>query len=389
MSETRKVLHLITDLDTGGAERMLHKLLSKAERGAFELGVVSLTDIGPVGKEIEKLAIPVEALGMRRGVPNPLALPRLARRLRKFRPNVIQTWMYHANLVGGLAGKLAAGVPVIWGIRNAVLVPGASKRTTIGVAKVCAWLSSWLPERIVCCSEASRRAHIELGYQAGKIVVIPNGFDLERFKPNAESRVSVRRELGVADDALLIGSVARFDPLKDHRNLVQAARQLHGTHPEVHFVLCGQGITWDNRALAGWIEAAGLRQRFHLLGLRSDIPRLQAAFDLAASSSLSEGFPNVIGESMACGVPCVVTDVGDSAVIVGDTGRVVPPRDPQALALAWQELTERGDEGRRRLGEAARRRIGEKYFLERIVQEYEALYRAVSAREGEPVGKSA
>lgn len=372
-----KVIHLITDLDTGGAERMLHKLLSTMDRSAFEPEVISLTTVGAVGKDIQALAVPVGALGMRRGVPNPLALPRLVRRLRRSRPQLIQTWMYHADLLGALAARWAGKVPVIWGIHNTVLAPGHSKRTTIGVARLCAWLSRRLPARIVCCSEASRRVHAELGYRAEKMVVIPNGFDLEQFKPSEESRVSVRRELGVSEETVLIGLVARFDPVKDHFSFVQAAARLCARFPKVHYVLCGERVIRDNSRLVAWIDAAGLSERVFLLGPRTDIPRLMAAFDIATSSSFSEAFPNVIGEAMACGVPCVVTDVGDSARMVADTGRVVPPRDPEALAGAWGELLALGGEGRRELGQKARRRVREEFSLDRTVSQYEALYRDV------------
>ncbi len=144
-------------------------------------------------------------------------------------------------------------------------------------------------------------------------------------------------------------------------------------------MLCGDAVHWENHELVGWIDAAGIRERCHLLGRREDIPRLNAALDLASSSSCGEGFPNVIGEAMACGVPCVVTDVGDSALIVGDTGRVVPPKNPEALAGAWRELIERGPEQRHQLGAAARCRVGKHYSLQAIVAQYEKLYEDSSA----------
>jgi glycosyltransferase involved in cell wall biosynthesis len=373
-----KIAHVITGLNTGGAETMLYKLLSGMDRGTFEARVVSLTDVGPVGEKIRALGVPVRALGMRRGVPDPRGVWQLTRWLKEDKPNLVQTWMYHADLVGGLAARLAGNIPVVWGVRHSNLDPGGNKRTTIWTAKACARLSHRLPIRIVCCSETSRAVHTELGYAHKKMVVIPNGFDLTAFKPDPAARESVRQELGISKDALLIGLVGRFDPQKDHRNFVAAAARLSAAYPEVHFPLCGDGATWDNAELAGWIEAAGIRQRFHLLGRREDMPRLTAALDIASSSSsYGEGFPNIIGEAMACGVPCVVTDVGDSAFIVGDTGLVVPPRDPDALATAWRKLIELGPEGRRRLGAVARRRVEERFSLPTVVSQYQKLYRGV------------
>ena len=214
------------------------------------------------------------------------------------------------------------------------------------------------------------------------MMVIPNGFDLAAFKPDAKARTAVREELGISQEALLIGLVGRFDPQKDHRNFVAAAARLRAYCPQVHFLLCGDGVNWNNAELTGWIGEAGLRQQFHLLGRREDMPRLTAALDISStSSSYGEGFPNVIGEAMACGVACAITDVGDSAFIVGETGLVVPPRDPEALAHAWKKLIEMGPEGRQKLGETARKRILENFSLPDIVARYEALYKEVVRRK--------
>ena len=224
--------------------------------------------------------------------------------------------------------------------------------------------------------------HTALGYAEDKMVVIPNGFDLAAFKPDSKARVAVREELGIYQEALLIGLVGRFDPQKDHRNFVAAAARLRTDYTQVHFLLCGDGVNWNNAELTGWIGEAGLRQQFHLLGRREDMPRLTAALDISStSSSYGEGFPNVIGEAMACGVACAITDVGDSAFIVGETGLVVPPRDPEALAHAWKKLIEMGPEGRQKLGETARKRILENFSLPDIVARYEALYKEVVRRK--------
>jgi len=355
---------------------MLYKLLGAMGRGNFEQEVISLTDIGLVGAKIQTFGVRVRALGMRRGIPNPLAVLKLAGWLRRSRPVVIQTWMYHADFIGGVAAKLAGGVPLAWGIRHSNLDPQYNKCSTIWAAKVCAKLSRYLPARIVCCSEASHRVHTALGYAAGRMVDIPNGFDLDLFRPDKKGRLTVRQELGIPENALLIGLVARFDPQKDHGCFVGAAAMLHRQKPTTHFLLCGDGVDWDNILLAQWINAAGLHSHFHLLGPRQDTPRLFAALDIASSSSsFGEGFPNAIGEAMACGVPCVVTDVGDSALIVRDTGKVVSPRDPAALAAAWRDLIDQGEDARFRLGEAARRHIEENFSLSVIAGRYENLYR--------------
>lgn len=362
---------------------MLYRLLACTDQTAFEPRVISMTNIGPVGEKIRTLGIPVRALGMRRGVPNPLGLLRLARWLSSDSPHVVQTWMYQADLVGGMAAKLAGGMPVVWGIHSTGLDPRSVTRLKIWTVQACAWSSRWLPTRIVCCAKASGKVHTELGYGTEKIVVIPNGADTTAFKPVPEARLSVRKELDLPEGAPLVGLVARFDTPKDHRNFVQAATILHARLPGVRFVLCGDGITWENSQLAGWIDTAGLRSYCYLLGRRQDVPRLTAALDVASSSSFyGEAWPLVVGEAMACGISCVVTDVGDSALIVGDTGRVVPPKDPEALADAWHELLTMSPGERVRLGLAARRRIEEHFSLSDAVAQYEQLYKELATCDG-------
>jgi glycosyltransferase involved in cell wall biosynthesis len=373
-----KILHLIAGLNTGGAEMMLYKMLSSQDRASFNPEVVSLTDIGPIGERILKLGITIRCLGMKRGIPNPLAVLKLATWLRHSKPAVIQTWMYHADLVGGIAAKWAGGIPLAWGIRHSNLESGSNKWSTILTAKICARSSRWLPAKIVCCSEVSRQVHAGIGYAPEKMVVIPNGFDLDTFRPDHGARITVRRELGIQNEAPLIGLVGRFDPQKDYHNFIMAAARISASHPDPHFLLCGDCIDAQNAELTRWIAEAGLSERFHLLGRRVDIPRLTAALDIAASSSaFGEGFPNVIGEAMACGVPCVATDVGDSARIIGDTGRVVPTRNPDAFAMALSKLLNLSPQARMELGQQARQRIKEKYSLAHITKQYEALYTEV------------
>ncbi len=374
-------MHVITGLGTGGSEMMLYRLLSALDRERFSPAVISLREEGPLAEKIRALGIPVKALGMRPGFANPLAQARLAGWLRAAQPALVQTWMYHADLLGGLAARWV-GLPVIWGLHNNVLDRRSTKRSTFWTVKACAWLSPWLPAKIISCSAAAAESHARLGYRREKMVVIPNGFDLQAFRPDAAARASVRAELGLPDDAPLIGLVARYDPIKDHHNFVEAAAYLRQRFPEVHFLLCGEGVTWQNAELGGWIRQKGLSSSFHLLGRREDAPRLTAALDIATNSSIGESFSNAIGEAMACGVPCVVTDVGDSAYIVGETGKVVPVGDSQALARAWQELLENTPQARQQLGQAARQRIEQHFSLPVVAGEYEAVYRSVLAARG-------
>ena len=374
------VLYLITGLEMGGAEMMLYNLLLNMDRTRFTAQVVSLIglDLGPLSEKFKTLGVPLMSLGMHPGNPNPIAVLRLARLLRKDRPHVISTWMYHADLVGGLAAKLAGGIPVAWGIRQCDLSREGNRWLTLQTVKVCARMSRWLPARIICNSEASCKSHAAAGYAIDKMMVIHNGSDLTVFKPDPAARISVRKELEVPEKAPLIGLVGRFDALKDHHNFVQAAALLHRDCPDVHFLLCGDDVTWDNHQLARWIQDAGIAGRCRLLGRRADIPRLTAAFDIATSSSFGESFATVIAEAMSCAIPCVVTDVGDSAFILGQAGRVVAPKNAKALAAAWRELLELSDEERARLGIAARLRIKEHFYLPDVVSRYENLYQELA-----------
>ncbi len=305
-----KVAHIITGLGTGGAELMLYKLLSRTDRTRIDPCVLSLLDKGDIGPRIEALGIPVHTLGMGRGkIPNPAAVLRLTVLLRRLRPQLVQTWMYHADLLGGLAARLAGNRHIVWGVRQSNLDADAVKRSTAYTARLCAALSWWLPQCIVCGSEAARRVHAGLGYAKKKMRVISNGFDLELFRPDPTARRFLAEELSFGDEAILVGLVGRFDPQKDHRTFVAAAARITADYPNVRFLLCGAGMEWNNQRLVTWIDSAGINDQVSLLGQRDDMPRITAALDLACSSSYGEGFPNAVGEAMACGVPCAVTDV--------------------------------------------------------------------------------
>lgn len=369
-----KVVFIITGLSTGGAETMLLKLLERIDRTRFEPEVISLTTRGRIGPRIEALGLPVHALGMQPGLPNPVKFACLVRLLRQSRPDAVNTWMYHADLLGGLAARMANIKALAWSIRNSNLSPAHSRRTTLLVVKICAYISAWLPRRILSCSRQAQRIHVENGYDSDKMLLLPNGFDLSRFQPDAGMRDVVREELKLAAGALVVGLVARDDPQKNHPGFIEAAAQVYRTLPQVHFVLAGDGIDQNNKRLTALIARMGLTGHVHLLGRRDDIPRLMAALDILASSSFGEAFPNVLGEAMACGVPCVVTDAGDSAEIVGDTGRVVACGDMGGLARQLIELLRWPAAQRAQLGALARQRICDRYEISDITRRYEEFY---------------
>lgn len=374
-----KVVHIITGLKVGGAQMMLCKLVTQLSSSEITHEVVSLSQIGPLGERIQQAGVPVHALNMRPDTLDPRPILQLAHWLRQNKPDVILTWLYHADLVGGIANKIAGDFPLAWNVRRSFLDRATLKRSTFLLGRLCCRLSRSIPHRILFCSRAGLEAHVRLGYDSKKMEIIPNGFDTATFRPNPSARESLRAELGLPNDTPLIGMLGRYHPMKDHENLIRAAALLARTHPHVHFVCAGANMTWQNPELARLLRSADLCHNFHLLGPRADVAALTAALDIATLSSRSgEGFPNVVGEAMACGVPCVVTDVGDSGYIVGETGVVVPPRSPAALQSGWERLLDLSPEDRRELGASARRRVQAEFSLDRIIYRYEQFLKEVA-----------
>jgi glycosyltransferase involved in cell wall biosynthesis len=366
--------HIISDLSVGGAEMMLYKLLAETDLNRFAPVVISLIDRGDLRARIEALGIPVHTVKMKPGLPSPLGFWRLVRLLRRLRPDFMLGWMYHSCLAAQLARfSMAHETKVFWSIHYANESLASEKLLTAAVIRICA-LFSRLADQIIFVSYASQSQHQRFGYHLGRSCVIPNGINTSEFAPSKESRASVRRELGLSEAAILIGTTGRYHPTKDHANFLKAAALLTKKYPDANFVMIGQGVDDQNVELRRLIEAFGLTRRVRLWGERHDIPRIAAALDIFSLSSYSESFPNVIGEAMACEVTCAVTHVGDSSLIVGDTGIVVSPRDSRALAAAWSNIIELSAEERIAMGRSARSRVIERFKLESVVAQYETLY---------------
>ncbi|MGE4553708.1 MAG: glycosyltransferase [Desulfovibrionaceae bacterium] len=388
-----RILHLITALETGGAETALARLLSRLDRAEFEPLVVSLVPPGWMAAELDRLAVPVAHLDMRRGRPTPGGLWRLRGVLRRFDPHLLQTWLYHADLLGLLGARLArplgGGPPVVWNLRCAYMDLARYPRTTALTLRACARLSA-RPACVLANSRAALDWHRSLGYRPRRAEVIGNGIDADLFRPDAVARAEVRAELGLAADAPVLVTAARFDPMKDVPGLLGAAARVLAAWPEARWLLCGRGMEPGNAELAALLAAAGLSGRagdaaslapVRLLGQRGDMPRLLAAADLAVSASRGESFPNAVAEALACGLPCAATDAGATAELVAEAGRVVPIEDPEALARAVLELLALPPEERARLGAAGRERIRAGHSLEAQAAAYAALYREL-ARPG-------
>ncbi len=367
------ILHLITGLETGGAERMLARLVARIDHGRFPSVVVSMTDTGAIGVAISDAGVRLHTLGMRRGRPDPRAILRLARIMRELRPAVLQTWLYHADLLGLVVRQLGYAPRLVWNLRCTESSGSPAIRWILSRA-------SGVPDAVIVNSRAGQRFHEGIGYRPRRWMHLPNGFDTAALHPDPEARRRRRVELGIAEDTDAILLPARYDPMKDHATFLAAAARLAAVRPQALFALAGGGIDTQNRALMAAIAEHGLGERIVLLGERADLDVLYPAFDLVTlSSAYGEGFPNVLGEAMACGIPCVATDIGDSAEIIGDTGVTVPPCDPEALAAGWRRVLALGAEERAALGVRARERILRDYDLGAIVARYEALYEEIAA----------
>jgi glycosyltransferase involved in cell wall biosynthesis len=376
-----KVAFFISGLPFGGAEMMLMKLISAMDRSRFQPVVISLSDGGALAAPIEALDTRVHCLGIQRGLGAASGWTKL-RKLRQIvaheRPTVLQGWMYYGNLAATIAG---GGIPIVWGVRGSLPQEGLQ-----GHPWMTRWIirtnavMSWRARAIVYNSRLAAAQHERIGFSASKSRWIPNGFDTLQFSPDLHMRTQARRELGVDPNEILIGLIARYHPMKGHENFLKAAALLASRVPRVRFVLVGTNVDNFNSEINKYISQERLGSKILLLGERLDVPNLTRALDIATCSSSEEAFPNVLGEAMACGVPCVATNVGDCAWVLGEAGLAVPRDDPGALAAAWEHLVNMGREGRNALGAIGRGRVEKFFTLSTVAREYEALYEDVMSQ---------
>ncbi len=371
-----KILHVITDLDVGGAEMVLTQAAPALAQRGFQQAVISLSSPGALETRLRNHGIPVTSLGMKAGCPSLSAFRKLRALIRDFQPDLIHSWLYHADLYASLAAQRMS-VPVIWGLHNATLSPDA-KLSTKAVVRLLAWLSNKIPCQILTCSQSGGENHIRLGYAGQKMIFVPNGFDTDRFCPNVEIRQRKRLDFGVSADEILIGNVSRFDAQKDHRTLINAWGQLVQREPKrkLRFLLAGKGLDAVNSQLLQWLSEAGISDRTLLLGIYEDIPHVLNALDLFVLSSIGEAFPVALGEAMAAGLPCISTNVGDAALLLGAAGTNVPPADAQALTSAMQTFLNLDSADQMKLGVMARERILANFSLERMIDAYIEIYQS-------------
>jgi len=318
------------------------------------------------------MGVPCVALGLNRKSHWVSGLYTLWRECRIYKPQIVQTWMYHADFLGGLIARLSGRRPLFWSLHSGTVPSTESSKKTRVLVRALAFLSHILPEKIVSCSQAGVVAHGLAGYDRDRFVFVPNGIDPERFVPNLSLGFQVREELGWAKDDFVIGCFARYHPQKNILGLLRVAACL----PHVRFLLCGDGVDWNNPALTSLISEGRPSTRFKLLGPREDIPRLMAAVNTVVLPSLfGEAFPLVLLEAMSMEIPCVASDVGDCAFIIGETGIIVRCGDHQELVNALRKMAEMPDSLRQRMGRAARERILNHFTVERVVSAYADLYK--------------
>lgn len=373
----KKILHIIAGLNNGGAEGVLYRLCVNDRK--YVHIVISFMDLGKYGPMLKNEGIEVFCLNMKQGSFGIKAFWNLYKIIKEKKPDIVQTWMYHADLIGGICAKLAGVKNVFWNIRSSNLDKKTSKGSTWLFARMCAMLSYFLPKKIICCANDAKDWHLELNY-AKKFVVIGNGFDINLYKQTAANEcLDFRVNLSSDPKCKIIGMVARLDPQKDHLNLLEALSEIKKNSNNVFkCVLVGKGLELSNDDFVKCLSLYDLKDEVVLLGQRNDVPKIMSSLDVhVLSSAYGEGFPNVVAESMCCGTPNVVTDVGDGKYIVGDAGVVVSPRSSKELAAAlinFFEIIENQPEIWLKMRNSAKERAHHNFCLKKMIDQYHAVW---------------
>lgn len=363
----KKIVHIITGLGSGGAENMLYKLLKYSNRQKYYHEVISLLDDGVYGKEIKDLGIKVHCLNINKG--NIFSTIFRAKNIcKKF--DIVDTWLYHADIFGFLIAKVLLKKKLIWNIRHSNLDKDVNKSWTLKIVKINSILSKHV-DTITYNSYKALENHIEFGYADKNSVVIPNGFELDKFKYSLDDRVKIRQDLGLKEEDKVIITVGRWDIQKDYYTLFKALNKLIKQNVKFKMIMVGANLDYENNELVTLLNSYNLKNNVILLGRRADIPALLSAADIYVSSSLGESFSNAIGEAMACELPCIVTDVGDSKLIVGDTGRIVGVGDYITMSKELINFINKSNNDRNM---TARSRVADKYDIKKISQVFEENY---------------
>lgn len=372
-----RILYIITGLNSSGAELMLYKICTSLSK-EIDITVISLTNLGNIGINLRKKGIPVIFLSLHKSIFKCFfKIIHLFFLIRKNKPDIVHTWMYHADLIGGILSKIAGVKTIVWCIRNSNYSNINTKLTTRLVIWICAKISHCIPSKIVSCSYNSINFHKEIGYSKNNFIYIPNGVDTKMFYPSSFNSIFLKKELSISKSKRLIGIVGRFDPQKNHIGFIKCAYMLNKKYDNLVFIYVGKYLDKNNADIINEISNYNLSEIFYLLGERNDIPYIMSSLDILVSPSIyGEAFPNVIAEAMSAGVPCVVTDVGDSSLIVGPSGITVPPHDYQALYSALSNMLNKSRDDYKYLAHIARDRVINKYNITNITECYLNLYKS-------------
>lgn len=377
---TIRVVHLISGLGQGGAETVLTRLVMHSSQ---ENIVVSFSDEGVMGEKLKMAGIPVYCLQMKLGKNGLSDFFRLVNLLKQLNPDIVQTWMYHADFFGGIAARIAGYRHIAWGIRNSGDSLKSSSKMSYYLARISAFFSRFIPQKIIVCGEKAAQIHAGWGYCQSKMQVIQNGYDLSQWQHDQVASIALRKQWGATANTPVLGFVARWNPLKDHATLLKAFSFVLQSHPEAMLVLVGKGMEQENQELQQLLTSLQLHKHVVLLGMRSDIPAIMSALDFHVLSSKAEGFPNVVCESMACQTPNIVTDVGDAALIVGQYGWVAQPQNPRDLAdklnnaLSVLSQSTSVDSPMSVLRQQARQSVLDRFSLSTMVTHYEQAWQSM------------
>lgn len=369
-----KILHIITSLLDGGAEGVLYRLCCHDKMN--EHIVVSLRDQGKYGSLLSKHSIKIHTLNMKPGKFSIVAFYKLIKILKNEKADIVQTWLYHSDFFGGIAARLAGVSNLIWNVRHSNFNKYYTKRSLIILVKVLAKLSYFLPKKIIFCSKSSMKLHAKIGYQGYKMKYVPNGYDIQKFKPIPLKKFISRKKINLNNKVTLLGCVARFHPQKDHKNLLHALNILKGNKIFFKCILVGFGINKKNKILVNLIKKLNLDNEIILLGSQKNINSIMNKIDIhILASEYGEAFPNVVAEAMASGTPCVVTDVGDSSLIVGKTGWTVKTRNSKLLAYKIMKAIKKSKSKEWNYQcQAARNRIVNKFTMDKMINKYNKIW---------------
>ncbi len=369
-----KVVHVITGTNVGGAQIMLQRYLAALGSDARDHSVVSLMGDGVIAEPIRSLGVNVTSLNLREGQVTPGSLVNLRRAVRELAPDVVHGWMYHGCMAAwaAIAGRITSKPGLVWAVHHSLQDIQNEKRSNRILIRALAKLSGFAGQ-ITYCSDVSRKQHEAIGFSGANSALIPNAIDTNMFRPDDAARKRLEDLCGVNDGRFFVGNFARSHPMKDHVSMVRATAKLLESGYDVHAVIFGQGTTTSPAVAEA--NALGISDRFSAFEGRPDVEKLVPGLDIfLLSSAWGEAFPLAVAEAMACQVPCVVTDVGDSGFLVGNSGLVVPPADPDAQAGAVAQLLDAGPDKRAELGQLARERIKSEFSAERYIQLHEDAY---------------